>query len=316
MNQFHVLALDGGGIRGIFSAAMLAQLEADCQVAIDDHFDLIAGTSTGGLIALALGAGFRPTQIVDFYQSYGPNIFRDRLALRKLTHWAIRKYPRTPLEIALRQQFGDRTLGSSRKRLVIPSYNVGEDDVYIFRTPHHAKLRRDYKVPMWKIASATTAAPTYFGAYTGIDGLRLVDGGIWANNPITVAIAEAVSTLSVPLSSIRVLSLGTCDVVSHAAKHLDHAGKLPWARKATDVILRAQTISASKNAAHLLGKDDRGLDRVTRLDPKVPNGLFSLDKLTIRELMAKAAHESRIAAPMFQELFARHRAGAFDPIYQ
>ena len=81
----------------------------------------------------------------------------------------------------------------------MPSYNVGDDDVYIFRTPHAERLRRDYRVPAWKVALATSAAPTYFPACREVDQLRLIDGGVWANNPAMVGIIEAVGTLGVAL---------------------------------------------------------------------------------------------------------------------
>jgi patatin-like phospholipase/acyl hydrolase len=73
--RFQILSLDGGGLKGLFSAAVLAELENDLRVAIADSFDLIVGTSTGGLIALGLGAGLRPAELVDFYVDRGPQIF-------------------------------------------------------------------------------------------------------------------------------------------------------------------------------------------------------------------------------------------------
>jgi patatin-like phospholipase/acyl hydrolase len=79
--RFQILALDGGGLRGIFSAAILAALEDDLQISAVDHFDLIAGTSTGGIIALGLGLGLRPRQIVEFYAELGERVFRSRPAL-------------------------------------------------------------------------------------------------------------------------------------------------------------------------------------------------------------------------------------------
>lgn len=184
-NRFQILSLDGGGIKGLFSAAVLAAIEEDLGVTVTGHFDLITGTSTGGIIALGLGLGMRPRQIVEFYVKHGPSIFRNPCGVRNALHYVRSKFSPAPLESALRESeaFGAKLLGDSTKRLVIPSYNLGEDDVYIFKTPHHERLRRDWKVPAWKVAMATAAAPTYFPAYCGVDGIRLVDGGVWANNP-------------------------------------------------------------------------------------------------------------------------------------
>src|SRR3989442_5590388 len=158
--RFQILSLDGGGIKGLFSAAVLAKLEEDLNTNITDHFDLIVGTSTGGIIALGLGLGMKPQEIVQFYVESGPQIFRDRLGLSKFKHWLSCKFPQHPLRTALQKCFGDRPLADSKKRLVIASYNCGADDIYLFKTPHHERLRRDYKVPMWKVALATSAAPT------------------------------------------------------------------------------------------------------------------------------------------------------------
>jgi len=154
--RFQIMALDGGGIRGIFSAAVLAHIEEDLNLDITEHFDLIAGTSTGGVIALGLGVGMRPREILRFYVDKGPVIFANGL-ITSLRHLWRNKNNSDGLEKALKECFGDTLLGSCCKRLVIPSYNIGEDDVYLFKTPHHERLTRDYKVPVWKVAMATCA---------------------------------------------------------------------------------------------------------------------------------------------------------------
>ena len=303
--RFQILALDGGGIKGIFSAAVLAHLEEDLGIRITDHFDLIAGTSTGGIIALGLGLGMPPREILRFYVEHGPAIFAvglGRCCRRLLWH----KFSAKPLEEALRNCFGDRLLGESRKRLVVPAYNLGEDHVYIFKTAHHPRLNRDHRVPMWKVARATSAAPTYFPAYTGIDHVRLIDGGVWANNPSMVAIVEAVSMLKIPLAAISVFSLGTTDEVKNRAEALDHGGTWLWKQAGVNVALRGQSIGSVTMAQHLLGPN-----KVARLDPAVPDGLFALDRLSESSLLGKAAHESRNFSPIFSELFAPHVADEF-----
>jgi uncharacterized protein len=95
--RFQILSLDGGGIKGLFSAAVLAHVEEDLNINIIDHFDLIVGTSTGGIIALGLGLELRPKQVVDFYAEKGAAIFRNRLGLRRATHLLFRKYPLSEL---------------------------------------------------------------------------------------------------------------------------------------------------------------------------------------------------------------------------
>lgn len=309
--KFQILSLDGGGIKGLFSAAVLAKLEDDLDVSIVDHFDLIVGTSTGGLIALGLGMGMKPRELVRFYVESGPNIFQRSFGLRSLTHWVYRKFSQVPLRHALQECFRDKRLADCTTRLVIPSYNLGDDDVYLFKTPHHERLKRDYKVPLWKVGLATTAAPTYFPSFGELDSLRLIDGGVWANNPTMVGIVEAVSLLRVPLQSISLLSVGTSDPVRYRRRSLDWSGKLGWTKSAVDVVMRGQSLGIHKQALHLLGED-----KVIRIDPRVPEELFALDCLTTDELLSKAAHESRTLSSRFERMFLSHKASKYEPFYK
>ncbi|MFF1680932.1 CBASS cGAMP-activated phospholipase [Streptomyces sp. NPDC058256] len=307
--RFQILALDGGGFRGMFSAAVLARLEEDLGVRIADHFDLIAGTSTGGIIALGLGLGLSPQQILEFYTEHGPRIFRDRSRLRGLRHLMRAKYSTEPLRAALTEVFGDRTFGESAKRLVITSYNIAADDVYLFRTPHLPGLKRDWREKAVNVALATSAAPTYLPGMP-LDGARLVDGGVWANNPAMVALTEAVGPLSVPLDTIRVFSLGTTTDVRHRHRRLDRGGLLPWARDAVEVLMRAQSESAAKQVRHFVGKDD-----VLRLNPTVPTGALALDDVDTTTLSGWAGHVSRDVSPAVHRTFCDHLAPAFVPLH-
>lgn len=308
--KFQILALDGGGIKGLFSAAVLAFLEDDLRINIIDHFDLITGTSTGGIIALGLGLGIKPREIVEFFVTNGPKIFKPS-CFTWLRHIYKNKYEADPLEKALKECYEDKRLSDSHKRLVIPSYNIGDDSVYLFKTPHHERLRRDYKVPMWKVARATSAAPTYFPTFCDVDNVRLIDGGVWANNPSIIGITEAISLLGIPLEQIYMLNLGTTDEVKSYPIKLDNGGRVKWAKAAIDIIMRGQSIGAHTQAQHLIGKE-----HVERLDPKVPDGLFALDKLSTEALLGKAAHESRYFSPKFKEIFVGHKAPEYSPIYK
>jgi patatin-like phospholipase/acyl hydrolase len=312
--RFQILSLDGGGIRGLFSAAVLAAIEEDLATRVVDHFDLLVGTSTGGIIALGLASGMRPREIVDFYLSAGPRIFGDPWGLRWFQHWIRRKYSQHPLREALQNCFEHKTLGECTTRVVIPSYSLGDDDVYLFRTPHHERLRRDWRVPLWKVALATSAAPTFFPCSRDVDKLRLIDGGVWANNPTMVGIVEAHVTLAVPLNAIAVFSIGTTNALNGRRPSLDSGGKLPWVARydAVDVIMRGQSLGVNNQASLLLGKDG-----VERWDPTVPAGAFSLDGADrVEDLIGKAAHYSRIHMHRFKELFTSHRATAYEPHYR
>lgn len=304
-----VLVLDGGGLRGMFSAAVLAGLEDDLGAPITDHVDLIAGTSTGGLIALGLGAGMTAHEVVEFYVSHGATIFSNRLRWKTVRQLVRAKYDPSPLRRVLQDQFGERLLRDSTKRLIVPAYDLGRDDVYLFKTPHHPRLRRDWRVPMWEVAMATSAAPTYLPAHRlGRDRVRLIDGGVWANNPVIVAIAEAVSMLGAPLENIRVLSLGTTSDLRHRSCRLDRGGVLRWglSGSAVDVILQGQSRGAHTQALHLLGPD-----RVTRLDPVVPPRLQRLDRVDADDVLGWAATESRKLAPLVAGEFVTHRPAPY-----
>jgi patatin-like phospholipase/acyl hydrolase len=311
---FQILSLDGGGIRGLFSAAMLAAVEDDLKTSIADHFDLIAGTSTGGIIAIALGLGMKPREVVEFYLQNGPAVFRNPLRVRSALQFIRRKYSQAPIAAALRTVLGDRLFGDSLKRLVIPSYNVGADDVYVFRTAHADRLKRDYRVPAWKVALATAAAPTFFPAVRDVDRLRLIDGGVWANNPAMVALVEAFATLSVPLEATSVLSIGTYDAVASRPARLDHGGILAWARggAVVDVLMRAQSIGVNNQVRFLLGED-----RHLRIDPKVPAADVALDRIRdVDELIGRAAHYSRTFMPLIEKRFCAHKAAPFVPLHR
>lgn len=312
-SRFQILSLDGGGIKGLFAAATLAAIEEDLGCDVTRHFDLIAGTSTGGIIALGLGLGLRPSQIVEFYLTQGSQIFPGWFGVKRVQHWVMRKFSQRPLMEALQNCFKDRRLADSRKRLVIPAYNLGEDDVYIFRTPHAERLKRDYKVPAWKVALATSAAPTFFPCCRLIDSLRLIDGGVWANNPTMVGIIEAHGTLGVPLDRIHVLSIGTSDAVTHRYRKLNGGGILAWAtgNSAIDVIMRGQSLGVHNQATFLLGRD-----HVERLNPPVAADEFSLDGIhKTADLVGKAAHFSRAFMPMYADRFGKHTAANYQPLY-
>ena len=132
-----VLALDGGGAKALFTINVLARLEEDLGVRIVDSFDLIAGTSAGGIIALGLGAGLSPAEIAERYESLTATVFpRSRGSLwawpRRLGH---PQYDAEALVDALRDVLGDRLLGESTKPLLIPSWDTRSGDVYLFKTP-------------------------------------------------------------------------------------------------------------------------------------------------------------------------------------
>lgn len=312
-DRFQVLALDGGGIRGIFTAAVLDGLETITGTRVLDHFDLVVGTSTGGIIALALAAGISPGEIVNVYVDEMRSIFPGPQPLRKCRQLFRSKYSSKGLERVARRLLGDRLLGESPVPLVITSFDIGENTVHLFKTPHAARLRRDHAIPMWQVAMATAAAPTFFPAFClPDDESRLIDGGVWANSPSLVGVTEAVSMFGQALDTIKVLSLGTTTSTSVRRRNLDRGGLLQWIRSpnVVDILMSGQSVGAFNQLQHLIGRD-----RAYRLDPAAPPGLASLDRVDARDLRGKASHHSRNFSPVFDAVFADHRALPYTPAH-
>src|ERR1700676_3444430 len=137
-----ILTIDGGGIKGVFPAAFLATLEQQLGRPVADYFDLIAGTSTGGIIAIGLGLGLTAQELLDLYKVWGARIFPRGRFLR-LLRLVRAKYSYLPLREALVSVFGNRRLGESKKRLLVPSLNLAAERVHIYKTSHHPKLVHD-----------------------------------------------------------------------------------------------------------------------------------------------------------------------------
>lgn len=309
-DRYQILALDGGGAKALFTSHILARLEEDLDVRISDSFDLIAGTSAGGIVALALGAGLAPSEIVEHYKSLVGKVFPSarRRWWRQLRSLTRPIYDSDSLRMALEDVFGETILYESVKRLVIPAWDVQNGTVHIFKTPHHSRLKRDWRIKMVDVALATSAAPVYFPA-ARVDGHRLIDGGVWANNPSVVAIAEAVSMLEVPIQAIRVLNVGTIEQLEIHPKRLDRGGILNWARPIAPLVLDAGSGGGQGIAKHLIGKDN-----YTRFDARVPGGLYSLDSADPEDVAGLAASVSRDLSPIYTERFAGHQAPEYTPL--
>jgi uncharacterized protein len=192
-----ILSIDGGGIKGVFPASFPATVEETVGGNIGDYFDLIVGTSTGGIIALGLGLDFSAKQLLSCYEKEGGKTFGGGRAMRWFPHIRKPKYDPKPLKAALESTFGERLLGESQKRLVIPSLNIATGEVHLWKTCHHPRLQLDYKCKAVEVALATSAAPTYFPTFQGQTGIPLIDSGVWANNLCFVNIRSACNRLTV-----------------------------------------------------------------------------------------------------------------------
>ena len=212
-----ILCLDGGGIRGTFTAAVLERLESLTGKKIIDHFDLIVGTSTGGILAIGLAMGIPPAQILDFYKNDGPAIFPDEEGIGgawlELQHWFTTKFDASLLEERLRDAFRTSAtvqsdnLADALVRVAVTTYDAESDLVHVYRTPHIPNENDPERIDRIEAALATSAAPTYFSARQ-IAHRKAIDGGVWANAPTSVALAEA-GQLGWDLKDVLILSIGT-----------------------------------------------------------------------------------------------------------
>ena len=308
-----ILAIDGGGIKGVFPASFLATLEDSIQDNVANYFDLIVGTSTGGIIALGLGLGLSAKEILAFYEESGPLIFRGNRLLRWLRWFGISKYGKAPLRKALNFCFCEKKLGDSKKRLVIPSLNPENGEVHIYKTAHHPRLQRDYTVRAVDVALATASAPTYFPTHRSSAGTPLIDGGLWANNPVGVSVVEAITLLGWPRDSLKVLSLGcTTEPLNVNWGRRIPLGRLYWAFKLVDVFMHGQS-NGSLGTAELLA----GHDNIIRINPIVPRRRFNLDKTKeINSLKGLGDSEARKALPKLRGIFFGNPAEPFNPFNQ
>lgn len=274
--MFRILSLDGGGIKGAFTASVLATLEEDTEKSVLDYFDLITGTSTGGILAIGLGLGLSARKICEFYVEKGSSIFPStslvQRASGKLRHVIKPKHSHDVLRDALTEVFGERKFGESECRLVIPTYDAIAGRVFLMKTAHHERFKYDIDAPAVDVALATSAAPTYFAAapFPTHSNASYVDGGVWANSPVMVGITEAIAFLGQQLDNIDVLSIGTTTTPFNIAKHTND-GIAQWSAGLVELMFEGQMEAAQAQAKLLLN------GRLQRINLIVNEGEFTLD---------------------------------------
>lgn len=309
-----ILSIDGGGIKGVFPASFLAIIEDSIEGRVADYFDLIVGTSTGGILALGLGLSLSASDILRLYENSGPDIFGGNRIIKSIRRFRVAKYSDRPLRNALETVFGERKLGESSKRLVIPSLNLDTGEVYVNKTAHHSKFERDYKKKVVDVALATAAAPTFFPTHQSAVGTPLIDGGVYANNPTGLAAVEAIGVLNWPKDSLRVLSLGcTLEPFDAGKARFLPRGLGYWAPRIVDLFMTAQSSSSLGTAEVLLGHDD-----ILRIDPPVPSGRYGLDTYKgIDSLRGLGDSKARYALPEIRRMFIDEGlAEPFEPYKQ
>ncbi len=311
---FRVLSLDGGGMRGLYTVALLDKLallfargKGEDQLDIGAGFDLITGTSTGGIIAGALAAGVPIQEMIALYKKDGPKIFKDPVpehSFKKLA-WAYRHRNRAgnfnqPLKDALSRIFGSQTLEELYQErgiaLCIPSVTMSTHQSRVFKTPHLPHYQMDNNLPVADVCLATSAAPLVLPLAVTDDpdspGHHKVfaDGGLWANNPVLIGMIEALE-LAAPGQPIEILSLSTCAPPSGDDIDKDDAnwGLQDWSigLGALETALDAQSSGYNFMAIKLAQHLNREC-RVVRLPPSPPSQENSIH-IGLDKASAKAA---------------------------
>ena len=191
-----ILAIDGGGVRGAFAAHVLRRIQVEYDICFHEHFELIAGTSTGSIIAAAIANDRSIYTVAKLYEHLGPRIFRRK------SRWRVglfrSKYSSRELREELERFFADLKMSDARTRLLIPATDIGNGSVHVFKSGYNPNSVRNPDVRVSDAVLASCSAPLYFDP-AKVSNYLLSDGGLWANNPSRAAITEARGKLKQPL---------------------------------------------------------------------------------------------------------------------
>lgn len=311
---YHVLALSGGGYRSLYTATVLAELEAVLGRSIASHFDLICGTSAGGMLALGLAAEIPAIELKALFEREGSRIFGCRsLPRRLLGFWLTAKHDSVGLRDVLTERFQDATIGNLKHRVLVPTVNYSTGRGQFFKTPHHPTFELDHRLKIVDVALATAAAPVYFPLARNDRGV-FVDGGLVGNAPGLFGLHE-VNTFLAPKQNalVRVLSIGTMTIGAtvRGGASLDRGfGK--WRGGLFDLVISAQESSVDYMLRQSLGSNYFQID--DKATPDQSKDVKALDRVSIgatNTLKDRGSHAAQRALgdPQFQP-FRAHHAGA------
>jgi uncharacterized protein len=307
--MIRILSFDGGGIRGLMSAVWLKALEDELGGPAGKYFDLIAGTSTGSILAAAVASGRSADRIIELYRKYGREIFPalpSRLWSRALRLPAegpsAPKYDGKGLGKVLSREFGKRTLGELSPEVLITSYDVLNREGLVFKSadPRYRDL------PVWEVVRSSCSAPTFFPAHVMTLGgaqLPLVDGGVVANNPTACVIAEAIRrgrgrrARKVGMADLTVVSLGTGETIRPISiRESQEWGAIEWALPVIDVLFDGAADSTDYICKYIVPEG-----RYFRFQTRLESGYDDMDNVDATNLNALAARA---------EYFLRRENGA------
>ena len=302
MSKYHILSLDGGGIRGIITAVLLDRLNTHPETSdFLEGVDLIAGTSTGGIIALAIAKGASPAELVELYKNLGPSVFTDSLwdNIKDLGSVLGAQYDTEPLERELKAFLGETTtLGQLTKSVLVTTFDLDNLRPEPTRRTWKPKLfhnigqDNDGEALAYKVGLYTSAAPTYFPT---VDGF--IDGGVYANNPSMCALAqsqdERVYKNCPNLTDVVMLSLGTGTSLTYReGMNLDW-GMGQWVRPLISILMDGVSGIADYQCKKLLQENYH------RLAPVFPPGVkIEMDSVEHIALMIDFASHVDISEPV------------------
>lgn len=296
--------MSGGGYKGLYTAEFLAGLEEQSgDVPLHRRFDLIAGTSIGGILALAVASGRTSMRTVsDAMRDRGAEIFGSKAkpssrlgSLVDITrHLRKARYRTAPLRQLVDELVGEEVyVGDLRQRTIVPAVNLTKGSPQVFKTPHHDTFMRDWKLPVVDVALATSAAPTFFPLHT-IGRERFADGGLYANSPDLLAVHEATHFLDKELAEIEVLSVGTTTSrFSFSGRLNSDMGIGDWMtdQRLFSAMIAAQQMDADFQMRHRLG------NRYVRIDSfpspsQLPDMQLDNASESAKEVLLGLAHAS------------------------
>jgi uncharacterized protein len=304
-----ILCIDGGGIRGLIPALVLAEIERRTGRRTAEMVDFVAGTSTGGILACALtrrGADGRPLftaeELAAIYVEEGPRIFRRSLLKRifSVEGWIDERYEDDGLDAALERYLGDALLSDALTDVLVTAYDIHDRFAFFFRS-QRARNDPAYDFPLVQVARATSAAPSYFepAPVTDRSGARtypLIDGGVYAVNPSMCAYADVVAAGSADRLELM-LSLGTgAHTRAYTFEETSGWGQLGWARPALDMVFDGVADTIEFEALTLMG------DRYVRLQTELDLASDDLDDASQSNLADLRTEADRLIAASASEL--------------
>lgn len=315
--MYKVLSIDGGGIRGVIPAALLQTIEELSGKRIAELFDLVVGTSTGGILAAGLtvpkgdhSPKYAASDLLALYADQGCDIF-ERSFWRGITSLggaADEAYDHKPLEKILNQYLGKATLADCLVPVVITSYDIERREPYFFKT-RHARVKKDRNHFLRDAARATSAAPTYFEPKV-VKSLAknptrrvLVDGGVFVNNPAMCAYVEAM-TLGAKPDNILVVSLGT-GVATREIPYKDAKdwGALGWVRPIISVMMDGSADAADYHLRQLLPDETAEAgQRYFRFDTELDLALDDMDAAAASNIEALKQEAGQILVDQADEI--------------